>query len=68
MIADENAVTRGGALEFPNPHAGPSGPLPRPPLRGATPEILYRTKKDTVRPEDWGDAEALRRRFKLEDE
>ena len=34
----------------------------------ATPEILYRMKKDTVRPKDWGDAEALRRRFKLEDE
>lgn len=34
----------------------------------ATPAILYRMKKDTVRPKDWGDAEALRRRFKLEDE
>lgn len=34
----------------------------------ATPEILYRMKKDTVRPKDWGDAEALRRRFKLEEE
>lgn len=33
-----------------------------------TPAILYRMKKDTVRPKDWGDAEALRRRFKLEDE
>ena len=29
----------------------------------ATPEILFRMKKDTVRPKDWGDAEALRRRF-----
>jgi len=34
----------------------------------ATPEVLYRMKKDTVRPKDWGDAEALRRRFKLEEE
>ena len=34
----------------------------------ATPEVLYRKKKDTVRPKDWGDAEALRRRFKLEEE
>jgi hypothetical protein len=33
----------------------------------ATPEILYRMKKDTVRPKDWGDAEALRRRFKLDE-
>ena len=34
----------------------------------ATPEVLYRMKKDTVRPKDGGDDEALRRRFKLEDE
>ena len=34
----------------------------------ATPEVLYRMKKDTVRPKDWGDAEALRRRLKLEEE
>lgn len=34
----------------------------------ATPEVLYRMKKDTVRPKDWGDAEALKRRFELEDE
>lgn len=33
----------------------------------ATPETLYRMKKDTVRPKDWGDAEALRRRFKLDE-
>lgn len=33
----------------------------------ATPEMLYRMKKDTVRPKDWGDAEMLRRRFKLEE-
>ncbi len=32
----------------------------------ATPEALYRMKKDTVRPKDWGDAAALRRRFGLE--
>jgi hypothetical protein len=31
----------------------------------ATPETLYRMKKDTVRPRDWADAEALRRRFHL---
>jgi hypothetical protein len=31
----------------------------------ATPETLYRMKKDTVRPKDWGDAETLRRRFEL---
>jgi len=34
----------------------------------ATPEILYRMKKDTVRPKDWGDAEALRRRFDLDED
>src|SRR3981081_301937 len=32
----------------------------------ASPRTLYRMKKGTVRPKDWGDAEALRRRFKLE--
>jgi hypothetical protein len=31
----------------------------------ATPETLYEMKKATVRPKDWGDAEALRRRFKI---
>jgi hypothetical protein len=36
-------------------------------VRVATPEILYRMKKDTVRPKDWGDAESLRRRFKLDE-
>ncbi len=30
-----------------------------------TPETLYAMKKGTIRPKDWGDAEALRRRFKL---
>ena len=33
----------------------------------ATPDMLYRMKKDTVRPKAWGDAEALRRHFKLGD-
>lgn len=33
----------------------------------ASPKTLYRMKKGTIRPKDWGDAEALRRRFKLED-
>jgi len=34
----------------------------------ATPRMLYRMKKDTVRPKDRIDAEALRRRFRLEEE
>ncbi|HEX3531007.1 MAG TPA: nucleotidyl transferase AbiEii/AbiGii toxin family protein [Thermoanaerobaculia bacterium] len=34
----------------------------------ASPKTLYRMKRGTVRPKDWGDAEALRRRFKLEDD
>ena len=34
----------------------------------ATPATLYRMKKGTVRPKDWGDAEALRRRFRLPEE
>jgi hypothetical protein len=33
----------------------------------ATPRTLYLMKKGTVRPKDWADAEALRRRFHLED-
>lgn len=36
------------------------------PVNVATPEVLYHMKKDTVRPKDWGDAEALKRRFELE--
>lgn len=32
-----------------------------------TPRMLYRMKKDTVRPKDWDDAAQLRRRFKLEE-
>ena len=31
----------------------------------ATPETLYRMKKDTIRTKDRADAEALRRRFRL---
>jgi hypothetical protein len=37
-------------------------------VRVATPRALYRLKRDTVRPLDRGDAEALRRRFDLHDE
>lgn len=33
----------------------------------ATPRQLYRMKKDTVRPKDRADAEALRREFKIEE-
>ncbi|MES1244620.1 MAG: nucleotidyl transferase AbiEii/AbiGii toxin family protein [Acidobacteriota bacterium] len=36
------------------------------PVSVASPKTLYRMKKDTVRPKDWSDAEALRRRFRLE--
>lgn len=38
------------------------------PVSVASPKTLYRMKKDTVRPKDWGDAEALRRRFEIEDD
>jgi len=38
------------------------------PARVVTPQTLYRMKKDTVRLKDRADAEALRRRFGLEDE
>jgi hypothetical protein len=37
-------------------------------VRVATPRMLYRMKKDTVRPQDKLDASALRDRFDLEDE
>ena len=37
-------------------------------VRVATPRMLYRMKKDTVRPQDRLDAEMLRRRFSLEEE
>ena len=36
-------------------------------VRVATPRTLYRMKKDTVRPLDRADAQALREKFKLED-
>lgn len=32
-----------------------------------TPETLYRMKRSTVRPQDWGDAERLRLRFGFEE-
>src|SRR5687767_3956820 len=38
------------------------------PVWVASPKTLYRMKKGTIRPKDWGDAEALRRRFDLKDE
>ena len=34
----------------------------------ASPKTLYRMKKGTGRPKDWGDAEAQRHRFHLEDD
>jgi hypothetical protein len=37
-------------------------------VRVATPRMLYRMKRDTVRPQDKLDAAELRRRFGLEDE
>ena len=37
-------------------------------VRVATPAMLYRMKKDTVRPQDKVDALNLRRAFRLEDE
>ena len=37
-------------------------------VRVATPAMLYRMKKDTVRPQDRLDAETLRREFELDDE
>ncbi len=33
-----------------------------------TPRMLYRMKRSTVRPQDWGDAERLRLRFNLKEE
>lgn len=38
------------------------------PVRVATPRTLYRMKKDTVRPQDRLDAEALRERFDLRED
>lgn len=37
-------------------------------VRVATPRMLYRMKKDTVRPQDRLDAETLRRQFGLTEE
>lgn len=37
------------------------------PSNARSPRMLYRMKRGTVRPKDWGDAEMLRRRFQLED-
>ncbi len=36
--------------------------------RVATPRMLFRMKKDTIRPQDRMDAETLRKRFGLEEE
>ena len=38
------------------------------PVTVATPRMLYRMKKDTVRPQDRADAAALREKFGLEDD
>jgi len=35
--------------------------------RVATPRMLYRMKRDTIRPQDRMDAETIRQRFGLED-
>jgi hypothetical protein len=43
----------------------PFGDLP---VTVVTPRMLYRMKKSTVRPHDWGDAARLAAHFKLEDE
>lgn len=37
-------------------------------IRVATPRMLYRMKKDTVRPQDRLDADSIRQRFGLEEE
>ena len=37
-------------------------------VRVATPRMLYRMKRDTVRPQDRLDAQVIKRRFGLEDE
>jgi hypothetical protein len=38
------------------------------PVRVATPRMLYRMKRDTIRSRDRGDAERLTEKFKFEDE
>ena len=57
----------GEAFRYEDLEAAPI-PLEDVPVRVATPRMLYRMKRDTVRAKDRGDAEALRRRFGLEDE
>lgn len=37
------------------------------PIRVVTPTQLFEMKRQTVRPKDWGDAEALRQRFSIGD-
>ena len=37
-------------------------------IRVATPRMLYRMKRDTVRPQDRADAQLLKQRFGLEDD
>jgi hypothetical protein len=37
-------------------------------LLAVTPAQLYQMKRHTVRPKDWGDAEALRRKFSIPEE
>jgi len=37
-------------------------------IRVATPQMLYRMKRDTVRPQDRLDAQVLKERFRLEDD
>jgi hypothetical protein len=37
-------------------------------IRVATPRMLYRTKRDTVRPQDRADAQLLKERFDLGDD
>ena len=38
------------------------------PVRVATPQMLYRMKRDTVRPQDRLDAQVIKERFRLEDD
>ena len=37
------------------------------PVSIVTPKMLYRMKKGTVRPKDWGDAERIARRFSIKE-
>lgn len=54
----------GEAFRFEDLESAPIA-LENVPVRVVTPRMLYRMKKGTVRPKDWGDADALRRRFDL---